>query len=347
MKPPVHPMRPGLYHPRMDAPRHTDLNALPLPDLYLALAATGLVRRLLELARDEDLGSAESPWHGRARPDALRAWGGDITSDACIDPSRTGRAEMSARTPGVIAGLACIPELIEVFAPGCRFTPLVQDGASVGANSALGVLEGPLDEVLGLERTLLNLVSRLSGVATRTSEFRRAMGEGRANLYDTRKTTPGLRVLEKYAVRCGGGLCHRIGLFDAVLIKDNHLAGVATGELASYVKAAAERARSLPGHMPPSFIEVEVDTLEQLAAILTLPPGTVDIVLLDNMGPAQLRDAAGMRDRGNPRLQLEASGGVNLATIGDIARTGVDRISVGGLTHAAVSLDIGLDIGDQ
>ena len=331
----------------MEAPRACDLNALPLPDLYRELAATGLVTRLIELARDEDLGSEDSPWHGRARPEAGQSWGGDITTAACVDPSRTARAELGARTPGVVAGLACVPELLRVFAPGCGFEARVQDGGTVSAGAVLGIVHGPLDEVLGLERTLLNLVSRLSGVATRTAEFAKAMGPGRAKLYDTRKTTPGMRVLEKYAVRCGGGLCHRIGLFDAVLIKDNHLTGVSTGALAGFVKEAAARARSLPGHVPPAFVEVEVDTLEQLAALLTLPAGTVDIVLLDNMNAAQLRDAAGMRDRANPGLQLEASGGVNLATIGDIARTGVDRISVGGLTHAAVSLDIGLDIGEQ
>jgi nicotinate-nucleotide pyrophosphorylase (carboxylating) len=330
----------------MDAPR-ADLNALPLPELYRELAATGLVRRLIELAHDEDLGAEDAPWSGRARPDVARAWGGDITTAACVDPARTAKATLGLRTPGVIAGLACVPDLLEVFAPGCRFTPSLRDGDRAEAGTMLGVLEGPLDEVLGVERTLLNLVSRLSGVATRTATFRAAMGDGRARLYDTRKTTPGMRVLEKYAVRCGGGRCHRIGLFDAVLIKDNHIAGVGPGELGPFVKAAAERARSLPGRRPPAFVEVEVDTLGQLRELLALPAGVVDIVLLDNMKPAQLREAAALRDQHNPALELEASGGVTLDTIGEVARTGVDRISVGGLTHSAVSLDIGLDIGDQ
>jgi nicotinate-nucleotide pyrophosphorylase (carboxylating) len=165
-------------------------------------------------------------------------------------------------------------------------------------------------------------------------------------LYDTRKTTPGLRVLEKYAVRCGGGFCHRIGLFDAVLIKDNHLAGVSIAELPTFVARAAERAKGIAPRNT-SFVECEVDSLEQLSALLTLPTGTLDIVLLDNMSVGQLKKACAMRDRANPKLELEASGGVNLKSIPAIASTGVDRISVGALTHSAVQLDIGLDIHEQ
>jgi nicotinate-nucleotide pyrophosphorylase (carboxylating) len=334
---PVAPAAPGV-----------DLNTLGLPELYAALAKTGLVRRVLELARDEDLGSEESPWHGRARLAPGQSWGGDITTAACVDPARVGRANLVMRVGGVVAGLAAMGDLLDVFAPGSSFEPRAMDGERVAAGAVLGVLHGPLDEVLELERTLLNLLSRLCGVATNTAGYHAAMGEGvRAKLYDTRKTTPGLRVLEKYAVRCGGGFCHRMGLYDAVLIKDNHIAGVGATELPGVVQKAVEKARELAeggGHYPPAFVEVEVDTLEQLRALMTLPRGVVDIVLLDNMGVEKLREAAAVRDKMMPGLQLEASGGVNLTTIQAIAGTGVERISVGALTHGAVGVDIGLDI---
>jgi len=337
---PVAPAAPGV-----------DLNTLGLPELYAALVKTGLVRRLLEIARDEDLGSEESPWHGRARLSQGQSWGGDITTAACVDPARVTRARLEMRVGGVVAGLAAMADLLDVFAPGCTFEPAAVDGQRVEEGAVLGVVSGPLDEVLELERTLLNLLSRLCGVATQTAKYREAMGEGvRAKLYDTRKTTPGLRVLEKYAVRCGGGYCHRMGLYDAVLIKDNHIAGVSASatELPGVVQRAVEKARELArggGHYPPAFIEVEVDTLEQLRALLTLPRGVVDIVLLDNMGPEKLREAVAVRDRMTPWLQLESSGGVTLATIREIAATGVERIAVGALTHGAVGLDVGLDIG--
>jgi len=165
-----------------------------------------------------------------------------------------------------------------------------------------------------------------------------------AKLLDTRKTTPGLRVLEKYAVRCGGGFCHRLGLHDAVLIKDNHLAGLTPTEVAARVGEAAERAAKLrAGGAKINFFEVEVDTLEQFDALLTLPAGKIDFVLLDNMPPAMLAQAVAKRDAAGLPILLEASGGVNLESIGEIAKSGVDRISVGGLTHQAVSIDIGLD----
>jgi len=324
--------------------RVTDPNALPLRELYQYLAATGLVRRLLELARDEDLGPVESPWKGQGRVAAAEVFAGDITTAVCTAPHQKGRASLVARAGGVIAGLAAMNDLLAVFAPGSLFTGAVNDGESVPAGTVLGTLAGPLDEVLELERTLLNLVSRLSGVATRTHSFVQAVGGGtQARVYDTRKTTPGLRVLEKYAVRCGGGCCHRLGLYDAVLIKDNHLAGVRVSELAVFVAGAASKARQLSTH-PLSFVEVEADTLEQFDALLTLPRGTIDIVLLDNMGMEDLARASAQRDRLAPWLELEASGGVTLESVGGIARTGVNRISVGALTHSVSSLDLALDV---
>lgn len=308
-----------------------DLNELDLPSLYHWLSHSGLVRRLLELARDEDLGL----------PGPLF---GDVTSAACSLPPRPIKAEVRSRERAVVSGLAAVPEILVLFAPDCRFMPAVRDGVWLDRGDVLGTITGPARQVLAAERTLLNLIGRLSGIATRTAAFKVAMGDfTRARLYDTRKTTPGLRMLEKYAVRCGGGFCHRIGLHDAVLIKDNHLAEVRLADLARYVREAAERARTArPGAI--GFVEVEVDTLEQLDAMLTLPRGHVDIVLLDNMEASTLEEASRRRAVRSPWLELEASGGVNLDTIGAIAETGVDRISVGSLTHGAVSVDVGLDI---
>lgn len=318
-----------------------DPNELSLADLYAELSRTGLVRRLLELARDEDLGAG--------------SYAIDVTSAAMPDPRRVTTARLNARQACTVSGLAAVPEVLRVFdaAGSVRFTSRATDGDRVAKGACLGELTGPVAAVLAIERTLLNLVSRLSGVATLTRTYvDRIAAEApgsRAGLYDTRKTTPGLRVLEKYSVRCGGGRSHRLGLHDAVLIKDNHIAGVSDSELAAVVAKMAAAARGGAGSGPARellFVEVEVDTLEQLSRLLTLPAGTIDIVLLDNMPAGMLRDAVAMRDRaGAARLELEASGGVSLETVGAIAATGVDRISCGALTHQAVSVDLGLDIG--
>lgn len=319
-----------------------DLNALSLPDLYAHFHATGLISRLIDLARDEDLGLSIPRAHPGEAASAQSL--GDVTTAACIEPHITARANIVARAPGVIAGLAALTDLLRTLAPACSATLHVADGRRVHANTNLCDLIGPLDEMLEFERTTLNLLSRLSGIATRTAQFVAAIPPGsRARLYDTRKTTPGLRVLEKYAVRCGGGFCHRIGLYDAVLIKDNHIAGVPIHKLADTIQSAAARARTIAQH-PLQFIEVEVDSLDQFAELLKLPPNTIDIVLLDNMGPPQLREAAVLRDAKNPTLQLEASGGITLATLADIANTGVDRISTGSITHSAVALDLAMDV---
>jgi nicotinate-nucleotide pyrophosphorylase (carboxylating) len=303
------------------------LNDLSLPDLYAALDATGLVRRLVELARDEDLG-----------PERL-----DATSRAVVPADDWTEGAVVARDGGVVAGLSVGTEVARAFSEALAFEPLVADGTPVDRGTRLAMLSGPGAQVLAAERTLLNVLGRLSGVATRTAEFVAIMGPGRrARLYDTRKTTPGLRVLEKYAVRCGGGHCHRLGLYDAVLIKDNHLAGVALDQLAPFVAAAAARARV---HLPaPAFVEVEVDSVDQLRALLALPQGTIDIILLDNMTLDQVRDAVCLRDAAGPGPELEVSGGVTLKTIRDLAATGVERISTGSVTHHAVWLDIALDV---
>lgn len=308
-----------------------DLNALPLPDLYRLLESSGLVARVLELARDEDFG--------------LPPHRGDITSLACPDPRRTVTAGIVAREPCITSGLAAVPMLLQTFAPACLAGSLAPDGVAAGAGETLGVISGPTAELLGAERTLLNLIGRLCGVATLTSQYDHAMrceAPGcRAKLLDTRKTTPGLRVLEKYAVRCGGGLCHRLGLHDAVLLKDNHLAGVQVAALGRFVTEVAQRAGA---DRPLRFVEVEVDSLAQLDALLALPPGVVGMILLDNMPPDLLREAVARRDRQGSAALLEASGGITIETIGAVAATGVDRISVGALTRHAHCIDIALDV---
>lgn len=306
--------------------RLSELNDLPLAAMYGAISASGLIRRVLELARDEDLGHA-----------------GDVTSQVCESGREVVTAHLVARKGGVLAGVATLEEMATLMAPATRVEVLVPDGTRVEAMTVAARLVGPGHEVLALERTALNLIGRLSGIATRTRGFVDAIPPGtRAGMYDTRKTTPGLRVLEKYAVRCGGGKSHRMGLFDAVLIKDNHIAGVETRDLAAFIANAVAEARGLTP--APAFIEVEVDSLEQFEALLTLPAGTIDIVLLDNMGPDMLAKAAARREQVRPGLLLEASGGVTLESIPAIARSGVDRISAGTLTHGATSLDVALDV---
>lgn len=306
-----------------------DLNTLSLDALYAEFRATGLVRRVLELARDEDLGGQTIL--------------GDITSASCPINARV-VADVVAREPCIASGLAAIPELISVFGVAIECTLHTSDGSGVDGGTALATLEGPALAVLAIERTMLNLLSRLCGIASDASVMKAAMDAGapghRAVLLDTRKTTPGMRVLEKYAVRCGGCHCHRIGLFDAVLLKDNHLAGVPADRLAGFVREVAEKAAT---RGPVRFFEVEIDALDQFAALLTLPPGVVDIVLLDNMGPDLLREAVEMRDTARSGVLLEASGGVTIDRIAAIAAAGVDRISAGSLTHGARVVDLGLD----
>jgi len=313
----------------------TDFNTLSLPGLFRTLGAPEATRRAAIASRDEDLGKGGKP--------------GDLTSHVATTSSQRARGEIRGRQHGVVAGLACIPFLAPVFSNRIRFRAArgVADGSPFKPGQLLGTLEGPARDILTFERTLLNLVSRLSGVATITQKYDRAMrskGAVKANLFDTRKTTPGLRVLEKYAVRCGGGHCHRIGLYDAVLIKDNHIAGVPLNKLTEWTERAALKASKL--RPKARFFEIEVDSLAQLEQVLYARLGdkpAVDIVLLDNMSPATLKMAVRWRDALSPKIQLESSGGINLHTIATIARSGVDRISVGALTHSAPIVDLGLD----
>ncbi len=283
-------------------------------------AETAACSRLVELALAEDLGTT-----------------GDRTSLSTIPTDKLATAAFVARSPGVIAGLPAAALVCAAFDARLIFTPLVADGTAVTKGTRIATVSGPLQSVLVAERTALNFLQRLSGVATLTRKFTELVAGTKAKVLDTRKTTPGWRLMEKYAVRCGGGTNHRVGLYDAILIKDNHIAGL--GDPSTAVRRAVELARSYPGNagLP---VEVEVDSIEQLMQVLPVKP---EIVLLDNMTTDELRACVALRDEVAAGVQLEASGGVNLTTIRGIAETGVDRISVGAITHSAVALDVALD----
>ena len=261
---------------------------------------------------------------------------GDLTAEATIPPEATGAARFVARQSGILAGLPVVALIARHFGVENGFVPERTDGDPVESGTLIARVSGPMRAILSMERTALNFLQRLSGVASQTHRFVSAVQGTRAAILDTRKTTPGWRRLEKYAVRCGGGVNHRIGLFDAVLIKDNHLAWLATS--GDPIGRAIDSARQLAP--PGTVIEVEVDTLEQLDRALGCRP---DIVLLDNFASHDLVEAVRRRDASAPEVLLEASGGIDLRSVAEVARTGVDRISVGAITHSAPSLDIGLD----
>ena len=256
--------------------------------------------------------------------------GGDLTTEAIVAPDAAGRGVIAARKPGVVAGLAVAARAFELFDPAVRFGAALCDGTRVEAGQVLASVEGPARSLLTAERTALNLLGRLSGIATVTAEVVTLVAGTGAAVTCTRKTTPGLRVLEKYAVRAGGGVNHRFGLDDAVLVKDNHLV------LAGSVTEAVRRVRARAGHMVK--IEVEVDSLEQLDELLEVG---ADAVLLDNLGPDRLRTGV---ERVAGRLITEASGGITPATARPVAESGVDLMSIGWLTHSAPNLDVGLDL---
>jgi len=285
--------------------------ALIQPDAFLSPLA---IEEAVTRALDEDLGRA-----------------GDITSIATIPENAKAHAVMVARRAGVIAGLPLAVATFQKLSPDLEIHAYVRDGAAVDAGAHVLTLRGPARAVLAGERTALNFVGRLSGVASLTADYVRQTAGTKLRICCTRKTSPGLRALEKYAVRCGGGFNHRFGLDDAILIKDNHIA------VAGGVRAVLERARAHVGHLVK--IEIEVDTLDQLREVLDT--GLADVVLLDNMDIATLNEAAQLA-RG--RVVLEASGGVTLASIAQIATTGVDYVSSGALTHSAPNFDIALDI---
>ena len=257
---------------------------------------------------------------------------GDITTEAIVPLDARVEAAIAARQPGVVAGLEAALLAFELVEPGLRIERLREDGASIARGDTIARISGPARPVLAAERTALNFLCRMSGVATATRMLADAIAGTKARIVCTRKTTPGLRSLEKEAVRLGGGANHRFGLDDAILIKDNHIA------LAGGVRPALERARAHAGHLVK--IEIEVDTLDQLAEALAVG---VDAVLLDNMSPQTLRRAVAMVDG---RAVTEASGGISPETIAAVAATGVDLISSGWITHSAPILDLGLDIAE-
>jgi len=266
----------------------------------------------------------------------------DLTSLLLLSAADQGSATVVARTAGILAGIPLVPKIVSAVEPELVWKPILDDSAELFPGAIVGTIRGSARAILKAERLVLNFLGRLSGVATLTQRYVDAIRGTTAHIYDTRKTTPGWRRLEKYAVHCGGGRNHRTGLYDAVLIKDNHLAlgrqGAHPFSPARAVQQAKELLRTWYTELP--IVEVEVDTLDQLREVLPAGP---DIVLLDNMTPAQITEAIQIRNSVNPAVQLEASGGITLETVRAIAETGVERISVGALTHSAVSLDFGLD----
>jgi len=256
---------------------------------------------------------------------------GDVTSIATVPADTKAFAKVVARTGGTISGLPLVAEAFRRLDSGIEISGYARDGDKVEAKALLMTVSGNARAVLGAERVALNYVGHLSGIATATAEFVRLISHTNARVCCTRKTTPGLRALQKYAVRCGGGFNHRFGLDDAILIKDNHIA------VAGGIRAVLSRARAVAGHLVK--IEIEVDTLDQLSEVLAV--GLADVALLDNMPPPMLKKAVEMTAG---RLILEASGGITQATAAAIASTGVDYLSSGAITHSATNLDIGLDI---
>ncbi len=294
------------------------------------------LRQLLRLAVREDL-------------DRHHDW----TTGILVADGAKARAVIAARAAGVVAGLPGAKLALEEYDRRIVWTPLVEEGTTVEKGTKLAEIDGPARSLLTAERPMLNLLGRLSGIATLTRHYVDAVAGTGARIYDTRKTMPGWRRVEKYAVRMGGGSNHRLGLFDGILIKDNHLAqgleqlGLARTTPAEAVRKAkaftAERATAEPALLEfweSMLVEIEVDTLEQLDQVLPEGP---DVVLLDNMPPAVLREAVRKRNAVAPHVELEASGGINLQTVRAVAVTGVERISSGALTHSALWWDVGLD----
>ncbi|HZC69459.1 MAG TPA: carboxylating nicotinate-nucleotide diphosphorylase [Jatrophihabitans sp.] len=270
---------------------------------------TDVVRRAL----DEDLGPA-----------------GDVTTRATVAPGATATGRLVPRQPGVVAGLQVAATVFEIVGEGrVAFVPLTSDGSRVAPGEILATVDGPMADLLTAERTALNFLCHLSGVATLTRRWVDAVDGTGAQIRDTRKTLPGLRALEKYAVTCGGGRNHRMSLSNAALVKDNHV--IAAGG----VVPAFERVRAAYPGLP---LEIEVDTVAQAREVID---AGADLVLLDNMSPADMREAVGYA---KGRAQLEASGGLSLETAHAVAETGVDYLSIGALTHSAPALDIGLDL---
>ncbi len=297
--------------------------------------------QLVSLALKEDLNAASI------------GEGIDCTTGSLVDDSRTATAHFVSRAEGIVCGVGVCQLIVEQLATQLSLKTHLSDGDRVQPKQVIATLSGSAREILMLERTCLNFMGRLSGVSSLTQKYVAAIESTPAQVYDTRKTTPGFRRLEKWAVACGGGQNHRMGLYDAVLIKDNHLAffeSVVQDKSQTIPQAIAAARRwieqheeSLPNGLKTT-VQIEVDSLDQFQIALSTP---CDMVLLDNFEIGQLRAAVELRNQRVPHLELEASGGVNLSTVRAIAETGIERISVGALTHSAINFDIGLDWDQQ
>lgn len=290
------------------------------------------LKELIHLAKREDLGPA-----------------GDVTSRLLVPDEQIGVGTLMQKEVGIVCGLPIVEMICHAYderlrvelIPGFHME-IIEGRFSDARSTPLLRLRGPMRSLLAAERVVLNFLQHLSGVATLTHRFVRRISGTRAKIYDTRKTLPGMRALEKYAVRRGGGMNHRMGLYDAILIKDNHIAGLPLRELAPFLSGVVARAG---GEKTSRWIEVEVDSLDQLREVLKVDG--VDVVLLDNMDCPRMADAVELRDRAAHKPELEASGGVTLETVRAIAMTGVERVSVGAITHSAPALDIGLEVEMQ
>ncbi len=278
---------------------------------------------IIQLAIEEDLGK------------------GDMTSELLFKDSTTAKYDIISREEIVVCGMDVVREILKRYDKRLKLRVLVNDGQSAYVGARLGIIEGPLRSMLTAERVMLNFLQRLSGIATTTRKYVRAVQGTKAKIYDTRKTLPGWRILEKYAVRCGGGYNHRLGLYDGILIKDNHIAQLGKN-FQPKLKKIIENARKIKH---AKFIAVEVDHVDhQLNYVLDIPG--IDIVLLDNMGQWQLKHAVDMRNEmcgKDKKPLLEASGNITLTNVSAIAQCGIDRIAVGAITHSATAVDIGLD----
>jgi nicotinate-nucleotide pyrophosphorylase (carboxylating) len=286
------------------------------------------LKDLIQLAKREDLGAD------------------DVTSRLLIPENQIGVGTLAQRGIGIACGLPLVEMICRTYderlrveqIPGFHFE-IIEGRYSDARQTPLVRIRGPLRSLLSAERVILNFLQHLSGVATFTHRFVRRVEGTRAKVYDTRKTLPGFRLLDKYAVRAGGGHNHRIGLYDGLLVKDNHIAHLSSRELANYLRGVIATSRA---EAPDRFIEVEVDTLEQFREVLKVDG--IDVILLDNMDCPRMTDAVKLRDASGKKIALEASGGITLETTRSVAECGVDRIAVGALTHSAVAMDIGLDI---
>jgi nicotinate-nucleotide pyrophosphorylase (carboxylating) len=291
------------------------------------------IRELIQLAKREDLADD------------------DVTSRLLIDQNKIGVSTLMQKETGIACGLPIVEMICRAYDERLRVEQIpgfhmeiIEGRFSDARSTPLLRVRGPMRSLLAAERVILNFLQHMGGVATQTQRFvRRVAGTG-AKIYDTRKTLPGLRLLDKYAVKCGGGMNHRIGLFDGLLVKDNHIEGVPLRDLSNFLQQTIARSRA---ENPARFVEVEVDTLDQLREVLRVEG--MHAILLDNMDCPTMEAAVALRNAAgkNGVVDLEASGGVTLETVRQIALTGVERIAVGALTHSAVALDVGLDVEDQ